>query len=63
MTKNTNEYELAKVRNIGISPSIRNYQISFAGMKDQSLLNSLMIKVRICSERKYDIILGKGKNP
>ena len=22
-----------------------------------------MIKVRICSEHKYDIILGKGKNP
>ena len=32
-------------------------------MKDQSLLNSLMIKVRICSEHKYDIILGKGKVP
>ena len=22
-----------------------------------------MIKVRICSEHKYDIILGKGKKP
>ena len=32
-------------------------------MKDQSLLNILMIKVRICSEHKYDIILGKEKKP
>ena len=32
-------------------------------MEDQSLLNSLMIKVRIYSEHKYDIIPSKGKKP